>query len=76
MLVCLDSRNSDYFSRGCHDKQFAARLASVIGVDAVVGLLVPDEFQGFVPALGQMERRDKYGIYTFGADHLPGGRRP
>ena len=60
------SWDSEYLTGGGHNKEDSARLALVVGVDAIVGLLVPNEFEGFVFAGWQGGTLEGNGIYAFG----------
>jgi len=68
-LLLLKTGDSDNLSRWCYNEEFAAGFAGVVGVDAIVGLLLPDELEGFVPAFGQCRETGEFGIYAFG-EHL------
>jgi hypothetical protein len=49
-MVLLDSGNPHHRPGRRHDEEGPTELARVVGVDAVIGLLLPDEFQRFVLA--------------------------
>lgn len=53
-------------SRWRDDEEFAAGFAAVVRVDAVVGLLLANELEGFMPAFGQWRGPLSFGIYAFG----------
>ena len=56
----------DHLAFGRHDDDVAARPAAVVGVDAVVGLPLPDELERLVLALGHWRGPDGDGLYAFG----------
>jgi hypothetical protein len=62
----LDTFDSvDSLRRG-DDEEVAAGGAFVVGVDAVVGLLLPDELEGLMSAWGQLLWPRAGGFYAFG----------
>ena len=62
----MDPRYAVHLAGRGHDQEGAAGLALVVCVDAVVGLLVPNEFEGFVFAGWQGGTLEGNGIYAFG----------
>jgi hypothetical protein len=69
----LHARNPDHFASRSHHKECPAGLAFVEGVDALVGLLVTDKFQGFVFARRHRGAEDRMRIYAFGSGREFGG---
>ena len=62
----MHSPNAEHLTGGGHDQEDTARLALVVGVDAVVGLLVPHEFEIRMLAGWQRGTLERKQIYAFG----------